>query len=203
MLFIFDSHPVQYKAPVYQELQRLRPGGFKVIYATDCSVRGHQDRDFGQRVAWDTPLMEGYPHMVLHNERGDPLHGFRSLTGRGIFTLLKRERPAAALISQFLYASDLTAYIGGDYIYRGKYYADAANITSSGDSELFNARLGLRKGNYNIELFARNLFDDTSPGIVYTALGPNAAPFSLPSVNGANIALPDRRRVGIRVSAAF
>lgn len=100
-------------------------------------------------------------------------------------------------------ASDLTAYIGGDYIYRGKYYADAANITSSGDSELFNARLGLRKGNYNVELFARNLFDDTSPGIVYTALGPNAAPFSLPSVNGANIALPDRRRVGIRVSAAF
>ena len=100
-------------------------------------------------------------------------------------------------------ANDLTAYIGGDFIYRGKYYADAANIASSGDSELFNARLGLRTGNYNVEIFARNLFDDTSPGIVYTALGPNAAPFSLPSVNGLNIALPDRRRIGIRVSASF
>ena len=111
MLFIFDSHPVQYKAPVYQELQRLRPGGFKVIYASDCSVRGHHDKDFGQRVAWDAPLMEGYPHMVLHNERGTPLHGFRSLSGRGIFALLKRERPVAALISQFLYASDLTTYL--------------------------------------------------------------------------------------------
>ena len=111
MLFIFDSHPVQYKAPVYQELQRLRPGSFKVIYATDCSVRGHIDKDFGQRVAWDTPLMEGYPHMILHNERGMPLHGFRSLSGRGIFALLKRERPDAVLISQFLYASDLAAYL--------------------------------------------------------------------------------------------
>ena len=111
MLFIFDSHPVQYKAPVYQELQRLRPGGFKVIYASDCSVRGHHDKDFGQRVAWDTPLMDGYPHMVLHNEHGVPLHGFRSLTGRGIRSLLQREHPAAALISQFLYASDLAAYL--------------------------------------------------------------------------------------------
>ncbi len=111
MLFIFDSHPVQYKAPVYQELQRMRPGSFKVIYASDCSVRGHHDKDFGQRVAWDVPLMEDYPHTVLHNERGVPLHGFRSLSGRGIFALLKRERPSAVLISQFLYASDLTAYL--------------------------------------------------------------------------------------------
>ena len=111
MLFIFDSHPVQYKAPVYQELQRLRPGSFKVIYASDCSVRGHQDKDFGQRVTWDTPLMEGYPHMVLHNERGVPLWGFRSLAGRGIFALLRRERPAAVLISQFLYEADLAMYL--------------------------------------------------------------------------------------------
>ena len=114
--FIFDSHPVQYKAPVYQELQRMRPGSFKVIYVSDCSVRGHHDKDFGQRVAWDTPLMHGYPHMVLQNERGVPLHGFRSLSGRGILALLKRDRPVAALISQFLYASDLAAYLSCLYL---------------------------------------------------------------------------------------
>lgn len=106
-LLIFDSHPVQYKAPVYKELAGQKPGGIKVIYSTDCSVRGHLERDFGQVVAWDTPLLDGYEHLVLNNERGVPLHGFRSLTGRGIFRLLQRERPAAVLISQFLYEADL------------------------------------------------------------------------------------------------
>ena len=110
-LLVFDSHPVQYKAPVYQQLARLKPGAFKVVYATDCSVRGHSDRDFGQVVAWDTPLLDGYEHIVLNNERGVPLQGFRSLTGRGIFNLLKGERPKAVLLSQFLYESDLVTYL--------------------------------------------------------------------------------------------
>lgn len=106
-LLIFDSHPVQYKAPVYQQLAKLLPGAVKVVYATDCSVRGHRDKDFGQVVAWDTPLLEGYDHLVLNNERGTPLQGFRSLTGRGILRLLKAEKPSAVLISQFLYEADL------------------------------------------------------------------------------------------------
>ena len=110
-LLIFDSHPVQYKAPVYQQLAKLKPGALKVAYCTDCSVRGHRDQDFGQVVAWDTPLLEGYESVVLNNERGEPLKGARSLTGRGVFRLLKNERPDAVLISQFLYQADLAAYL--------------------------------------------------------------------------------------------
>jgi glycosyltransferase involved in cell wall biosynthesis len=111
MLIIFDSHPVQYKAPVYQELARLRPGSFKVIYATDCSVRGYIDKDFGNHIVWDTPLLDGYDYQILNNENGVPLAGFRSLTGRGIFSLLSRERPRAVIISQFLYQYDLATYL--------------------------------------------------------------------------------------------
>jgi glycosyltransferase involved in cell wall biosynthesis len=112
MLLIFDSHPVQYKAPVYRRLAQLRPGSFRVIYATDVTVRGHRDREFGEVVAWDTPLLEGYDHLVLHNERGAPFSNWRSLSGRGVLELLRRERPAAAILSQFLYAFDLAAYLG-------------------------------------------------------------------------------------------
>ncbi len=112
MILIFDSHPVQYKAPIYQRLQQLRPDSFRVVYASDSSMRGHRDRDFNTVIAWDTPLLEGYAHRVLNNERGTPFQGFRSLTGRGVFALLRRERPAAVLISQFLYEFDLAAYLG-------------------------------------------------------------------------------------------
>ncbi|MCE0497246.1 MAG: glycosyltransferase family 4 protein [Methylacidiphilales bacterium] len=111
MVLIFDSHPVQYKAPVYQRLQQLRPGSFKVIYATDASVRGHHDREFCKIVAWDQPLLDGYPHLVLNNERGTPLTGFRSLTGRGIRDLLQKERPDTVIISQFIYEFDFVTYL--------------------------------------------------------------------------------------------
>ena len=111
MVLFFDSHPVQYKAPVYQRLQQLRPGSFKVVYATDLTARGHHDREFGQSFAWDQPLLEGYPHLVLNNERGIPLTGFRSLTGKGIHDLLQKERPDAVVISQFIYEFDLVTYL--------------------------------------------------------------------------------------------
>ena len=96
-----------------------------------------------------------------------------------------------------------SAYIGADYIYRGQYYADAANIASSGASKLFNARIGARMGNYNLELFARNLFNNQSPGITYASLGITTAPFVLPPANTLRVALPDLRRIGVRVSMNF
>jgi glycosyltransferase involved in cell wall biosynthesis len=111
MVLFFDSHPVQYKAPVFQRLQQVKPDSFKVVYATDVSLRGHYDREFGKKIAWDQPLLEGYSSIVLKNERGKPLTGFRSLTGRGVYRLLKKERPGAVIISQFLYEFDLVTYI--------------------------------------------------------------------------------------------
>lgn len=111
-VYIFDSHPVQYKAPVYQALQALLPGGFELIYATDASVRpGNIDKEFGKEVAWDTPLLSGYPYRVLNNERGVPLSGPRSLTGRGIFRLLMSERPRAVVLTQSYYWFDHAAYL--------------------------------------------------------------------------------------------
>jgi len=79
MLVVFESHPVQYQTPVYRVLQRLVAERFHVVYATDVSVRGNRDIDFGETVAWDEPLLEGYPNTVLNHERGEPLKGFRSL----------------------------------------------------------------------------------------------------------------------------
>lgn len=111
-VYIFDSHPVQYKAPVYQAMARMAPGLFEVIYATDASVRaGHVDREFGQAVAWDTPLLQGYDFRVLNTENGVPLRGPRSLTGRGVWSLMRRERPRAIMLTQSYYLFDHAAYL--------------------------------------------------------------------------------------------
>jgi glycosyltransferase involved in cell wall biosynthesis len=106
MLAIFESHPVQYRTPVYRELQRLVRNQFHVFYATDVSVRGNHDVGFGRVVAWDDALLEGYPNTVLQQERGVPLHGFCSLHGKGLSGVFAKYRPAAILQTQFLYEYD-------------------------------------------------------------------------------------------------
>ncbi|HEY3855125.1 MAG TPA: glycosyltransferase family 4 protein [Verrucomicrobiae bacterium] len=109
MLAVFESHPVQYRAPVYRELQRLVPNRFHVFYATDVSVRGNRDVEFGQIVAWDEALLDGYPNTVLRQERGEPLKGFRSLRGKGLSLVFARYRPKAVLLTQFIYEYDFAA----------------------------------------------------------------------------------------------
>ena len=111
MLAIFESHPVQYRTPVYRELQRLVPGRFHVYYATDVSIRGNHDAGFGKMVAWDEPMLDGYQNTVLRQERGEPLNGFRSLHGRGLSRVFSTLRPNAILQTQFLYEYDLAAFV--------------------------------------------------------------------------------------------
>ena len=111
MILICDSHPVQYKAPVYRELNRRNPGVFEVLYASDCSVRGHQDTGFGRAVAWDTPLLAGYTYEIAGREHGVPLKGFFSLSGWGLFRRFRQRRPDAVMLSQLLYLWDVHALL--------------------------------------------------------------------------------------------
>jgi glycosyltransferase involved in cell wall biosynthesis len=112
MIIILESHPVQYRAPIYKELQRLRPGQFEVVYASDCSVRGHRDPGFGVQMKWDEPLLEGYPHKILNNERGVPLSGPWSLHGMGILKLLRESNPEAVYFTGFAYEFEWVALLG-------------------------------------------------------------------------------------------
>jgi glycosyltransferase involved in cell wall biosynthesis len=109
-LLVFESHPVHYRAPVYRELQRLCPGQFKVVYGTDQSLRGWTDSGFGHALAWDEPLLEGYPNQVLGNAVPEGLKGFSSLSGAGVVQQLREAQPRAVLLTQFRYAFDWTAF---------------------------------------------------------------------------------------------
>jgi glycosyltransferase involved in cell wall biosynthesis len=111
MILIFETHPIQYKAPIYQRLQQLRPDSFRVIYGTDGSMRDGYDAEFGRKVTWDMPLLDGYPHTVLGNQRDETLRRFRSLSGRGIFKLLRAEKPDAVLVAPFLFEFDATVFL--------------------------------------------------------------------------------------------
>ena len=109
MLYVFDSHPVQYRAPVFRRMSQLLDSRMRVFYATDCSVRGYRDPGFGQEICWDEPLLDGYPNEVLHCTRGRPLCGFASLTGRGLGRAFSAARPKCILLTGLNYRYDWAA----------------------------------------------------------------------------------------------
>lgn len=110
-LVVFDSHPVQYRAPVWRNIEQASPGCIHVVYATDCSVKGHVDSGFGRSIAWDEPLLDGYAYSILNNENGTPLEGWNTLTGKGVGKMIDAIKPDAVLLTGFNYRYDLVAYL--------------------------------------------------------------------------------------------
>lgn len=110
-LLVFDSHPVQYRVPVWQILESHHPGCVHVVYGSDCSIRGHNDKDFGQKVTWDEPMLAGYNHTILNCEKGEPLSSWGSLTGKGVKEMIEKIKPDAVLLTGLNYKYDLIAYL--------------------------------------------------------------------------------------------
>jgi len=108
-IVVFDSHPVQYRVPVWKTIESLIPSDLVVVYASDCTVKGHSDREFGQIIAWDEPMLIGYQNIVLNCVSGKPLSGWSSLTGKGISKLLDKIRPQYVLLTGFNYKYDWVA----------------------------------------------------------------------------------------------
>lgn len=88
-----------------------------------------------------------------------------------------------------------------DYVYTGKQFATADNITWLKPSNKVNLLAGVSNKNYKLELFVRNLFDDKVPSNILRNANPNAS-----VAQGANLivlAAPERRTVGIRAGITF
>lgn len=110
-LLVFDTHPVQYRVPIWQKMEELKPGSVHVVYASDCSVIGHADNEFGITIGWDIPMLKGYPHSILNCEKGVPLSSWGSLTGEGVTSMINKINPSAVLLTGLNYRFDLIAYL--------------------------------------------------------------------------------------------
>ena len=101
MLLIFETHPVQYHAPVYRMLAQEFGIPLKVVYGADFSVRGYKDIEFGTDVKWDTDLLGGYTYLHIADElrqAGLPVpNNYNELTGFGVKQALTENLPAAVL----------------------------------------------------------------------------------------------------------
>ncbi|HEX6677358.1 MAG TPA: glycosyltransferase family 4 protein [Actinomycetes bacterium] len=109
-LAVLNSHPIQYFAPLYRRLAARPELDLTVFYCSDQGARSYHDREFGRKVAWDVPLLDGYRHQVLPNLRhGGRVEGFTSLVNPGIVGALARGRFDALWLHSYHYATHCLA----------------------------------------------------------------------------------------------
>ena len=96
---VVSTHPIQYQTPWFQKLAAQEQIELTVYYALIPDSE-HQGVGFDVPFAWDIPLLEGYSWELLPNKRKTPsLRGFFSSSTPAIYSILKKTRPDAVIIT--------------------------------------------------------------------------------------------------------
>ncbi len=97
------------------------------------------------------------------------------------------------------------AYIRGDIVYMGEVFTDETNLAELEDYFLANVRGGIESGNYRLELFIKNLFDEdawaTGARFSDTAFPTDFTNFFVQQ--GFNLTPQNKREVGLRWVYSF
>jgi hypothetical protein len=71
-LAIITTHPIQYNAPFFKLLAERGKVWLKVFYTWPQAIEGFDDPDFGKKIKWDIPLLEGYDWEAVENVSTKP-----------------------------------------------------------------------------------------------------------------------------------
>ena len=90
-VLLVGSHPVQYAAPVFRQMAGHPQLDLLVAYCSLHNAEKGIDPDFGVEVAWDIPLLEGYPWVLVPNRARKPGIGrFFGLFNTGLWTMVRK-----------------------------------------------------------------------------------------------------------------
>ncbi len=102
------SHPIQYIVPLYQRLARRDDIAIKVFFTWHAGGKAIEDRGFGQAIAWDIPLTEGYDFELVPNVASDQgTHKFLGLRNPTLLDRVMSWQPDVVHISGWAWLSHL------------------------------------------------------------------------------------------------
>ena len=102
------SHPIQYIVPLYQRLARRDDIAIKVFFTWHAGGKAIEDRGFGQAIAWDIPLTEGYEFELVPNVASDPgTHKFLGLRNPMLLDRVMSWQPDVVHINGWAWLSHL------------------------------------------------------------------------------------------------
>ncbi|MFD1628600.1 glycosyltransferase family 4 protein [Pseudopedobacter beijingensis] len=128
-LAIISTHPIQYYAPVYKLL--ATECTIKVFYTWGtAALKPKHDPGFGQTIAWDIPLLEGYEYEFLDNKAKNPgSHHRKGIINSGIIQRIEEFAPDTLLVYGYAYHSHFKAM---------QYFKDKIPVWFRGDSTLLD-----------------------------------------------------------------
>ena len=100
-LVVMETHPIQYRAPVYRALNERYGIPVTVIYGSDFSVAKHYDTEFQCELAWDVDLLSGYRSVFLSRVNEGGAANSESVSARGSAQTLRELNPGAILLSGY------------------------------------------------------------------------------------------------------
>ncbi|CAN5376430.1 hypothetical protein BH09BAC3_BH09BAC3_13250 [soil metagenome] len=82
-------------------------------YCSDENVKGHLDRQFNSAVAWDVPLLEGYPYRFFKNHafKGSLYGGFFGLVNLGMINALFNQPKSVVVVHGWGYLTNILVII--------------------------------------------------------------------------------------------
>lgn len=148
-LAILITHPIQYYAPVFRLLHERKILEIRVFYTWGEDSMVKFDPGFGQTIAWDIPLLQGYPYEWVKNTSKDKgSHHFRGIVNPDLMTRVQLWQPDALLIYGWANQSHLKAI---------HYFKHKLPIFFRGDSTLLKQPAGIKK--YLKYLFLRWVYE--------------------------------------------
>ena len=93
------SHPIQYQAPLLKRISQEPDIDLTVYFCWDFGVKEKTyDKEFGRRIKWDIPILEGYKYEFLTNFSLNPSSNFWGQINPGIIWELTKHRYDAVLV---------------------------------------------------------------------------------------------------------
>ncbi|MEO8886321.1 MAG: glycosyltransferase family 4 protein [Mucilaginibacter sp.] len=135
-LAIITTHPIQYYAPVFKLLHERQRIAVKVFYTWGETALDKYDPDFGKKITWDLPLLDGYPFEWVKNTAADAgSHHFKGIINPGLINQVNNYKPDAVLFIGWAYHSHLKAM---------RYFKNKVPVFFRGDSTLLDEKPTLR-----------------------------------------------------------
>lgn len=129
-LAIFNSHPIQYYAPLYRRLAQDREIDLTVYYYSKRGAREYFDPGFGKRIKWDIPLLEGYRYKFLPRWGAkNKKFGFLSFINPGVMKEILCEHYDAVWLNGHAYLSDWLALGAAKLAGTAVFYRSDASLT--------------------------------------------------------------------------
>ena len=97
---------------------------------------------------------------------------------------------------------DWSWFLRGDFNYNSKRYAQVYNLAHTGNREVVNLRGGVSAGNFDLEVWVDNLFDNEDSTTLIRYVQGNDLTFN-PFDRAIGITLPEKRRIGVTARYRF